>query len=226
MNKLELAQRLAMEATRGAGPSTTTGQTYENGRFVKWIETAYETIQNLKRSWEFLRTDFSFNTIASVQNYTKASIPLEELGSWRFGCESFKCYLTSTGVAGETWLQYYPWEDFRRLYMFGSNQSIEGRPIYFTIKPNKSVSLWPIPDAEYTISGEYFKRAQTLDEDGDEPLIPDQYHMIIVWLALMYYGQDAAAPEKFTAGQLNYKMILSQLINDQLPEFEIDGGLV
>lgn len=224
MNRLELVQRLALEATRSAGPSTTIGQTYENGRFVKWIDTAYEDIQNLTQTWNFLRDDFSFNTIASVQNYTSDSIPLAELGTWDE--DSFKSYLTSSGVNGEIELSYIPWEEFRRIYMLGANQSTEGMPVYFTIKPDNSVSFWPVPDDEYTISGEYWKRAQVMDANDDEPLIPQQFQMIIVWKALMYYGHDAPAPEKYTAGEANYQRMLQKLELHQLPKIQLGGPLI
>jgi hypothetical protein len=217
--KLQLCVDLRREAgIAGTGPLATTNQTGEYQRVVEWIDTAYEEVQNLHPSWDFLRAEFSFATIAATANYTKAAASLAELGSWDV-C-TFRCYLTATGVADELDLTYVPWSEFRADYGRGTQSTITGRPLVFTVKPNKSVTFWPIPDAIYTINGEYFNRAQVMTADGDEPLIPDQFQAVIVWKGLMLYGAYTGADEKYSHGQNQYKAVLNRLELDQLPEME------
>lgn len=224
MTRLELVQRLASEATGGAGPSSTLNQIYESKRLVNWIDDAYEHVQNLFTNWKFLRADFSFNTSATVSNYTSVSIPLPELNLWID--DSFKCYLTSDGVNVERELDYWAWEDFRRIYLFGANRTVPGPPMSFTIKPDNSLLFWPVPDNIYTITGEYYKRPQLLVADADEPLIPARYQKILVWWALQLYAGFSNAPEKYATGKEQYGILLQKLVLNQVPDIKIAGPLV
>lgn len=222
--KLELCVDLRREAgISGTGPSTTVSQTGEYGRVVEWIDTAYEAVQNLHPTWDFLKTEFSFPTIIGTANYTKTAVSLTELGSWK--TDSFRCYLTATGVSDEQELDYVPWDDFRFHYGRGTQSTQTGRPSVITVKPDLSVTTWPICDAIYTVTGEYFKRAQTMSGDSSEPIIPQQFQSIIVWKGLMYYGAFAGADEKYTHGQNEYRAVLAKLRKNQLPRVSYGAPL-
>lgn len=207
----------------GSGPTATTSQVGEYLRIVEWIASAYEKIQNLHPNWDFLRNDFSFATVASTGNYTKSAASVSELGTWK--TDTFRCYLTATGVSDQQDIDYVPWADFRESYSLGSLSTQEGRPILFTVKPDQSVTFWPIPNAIYTVTGEYFKRAQTLAADASEPLIPLAFQDVIVYRALMFYGAYAGADEKYAHGEREYKQVLARLELNQLPEMEMAGPL-
>lgn len=222
--KLELAKDLRREAgISGTGPTTTANQTGEMQRVVEWIDSAYEAVQNLHSTWDFLKTEFSFQTISGTANYSKTGVSLTELGSWK--TDSLRCYLTATGVSDEQELDYVPWDEFRYHYGRGTQSTLTGRPSVFTVKPDSSLHFWPIPSAIYTITGEYFKRAQTMSADADEPIIPQQFHSIIVWKGLMYYGAYTGADEKYTHGQNEYRMVLGKLVKNQLPRITYGAPL-
>jgi hypothetical protein len=197
----------------GTGPTTVTGQTGEMKRIVDWISAAYEDIQNLHTTWRFLRNDFSFSTIDGTQDYTPTSVSLTSFGSWIK--RDIRIY---SAEADETFLTYYPWELFREAFFFGSHRSQEGRPTVITVRPNNTLTLWQIPDAVYTVNGEYYKTADVLSGDSDPPLIPDRFQMIVAWKALMYYGAYAGADEKYAHGSNEYKKILTGLEFDQLED--------
>ena len=225
MTFLELCQRLRSEAGQaGSGPTTVVSQTYELLRTVNWIKTAYEDIQNLHAEWNFLRADLTFQTVASDNTYPIADISTTEYGEWNQ--ESFRSYKTSSGVAGEQFMEWLDWPDFRDKYVIGSNRTLEGNPRYIAQKPDTSLIVFPTPDAAYTINGEYFKRAQVMSVDADEPLIPTKFHMIIVWRALMFYAGFTGAPELYEVGQREYKNMLFKLESSQLPRIRLAGPLV
>lgn len=212
---LALAQRLRQEAgISGTGPASVVSQTGEMGRVVDWISLAYEEIQDKHPNWEFLRNDFSFQTIASTSAYLPSAISLEEHAAWK--SNSFRGYLTATGTSDEQDICYVPWEEFRDAYQFGSSRTSPGKPTVFSIRPNKAVELWPVPNAIFTIVGEYYKRPQVMTANTDEPLFPRQFHMAIMWKALMYYGSYENAPEAFTTGERNYNNLMRKLEINQL----------
>ena len=222
---LELCADLRREAgISGTGPSSVVGQTGEMLRVVEWVLSAYRSIQNLHPNWLFLQNDFSFQTVAGTGNYTKTATGTPELGAWK--AQTFSCYLTAAGVNAEQFLCYVPWDDFSDAYMMGSTSVQQGLPVYFTIKPDQSVQLWPIPNDAYTVRGEYFKRAQSMAANSDEPLIPLAFQEAIVWRALMLYGAYAAADEKYSHGQNEYQSVLSRLELNQLPEFQLGEAML
>jgi len=228
MNRLDLCRRLRREAGISGSdttPVTTVNQTGDMLKVVEAIDTAYELIQNLHSNWLFLRNEFSFQSIANTQAYTTTALGLTEFGDWRKE-GGVSCYLTSAGAGGEQWLGYQEWDDFRDYYNFGTRRTLTDQPIHFSIMPNKALALGPTPNDIYTVSGEYFKRAQAMTANSDEPLIPAKYHMIIMWRGLMLMAQSNNAIERYDKGEKNYKSMLRGLRSDQLPEISLAGTLV
>lgn len=223
MNLLQLVQRACVEAEYASAPATVVSQTGQFARMVNWVIAADQEIQNKYQRWNFLLNDVSFPTVALTQSYTPTAAGYPELATWN--PETFRRWLTSTGSANEIDLTYYPWELFRDLYIFGPLRSQNGPPQFFTIKPDKSLMFWPTPDNVYTVVGEYWKRAQVMSANSDEPLYPSQFHLAPVWKALMSYGSSQAAPEAYTRGAMEFKKLMEDLEIDQLPEMELGETL-
>jgi hypothetical protein len=217
---LELCKDLVMEAgISGSGPTTVVSQSGEMGRVVSWIAKAYLELQDKKANWDFHRTDFSSPLVIGTTTYTALALTpaLTDHGNWAI--DTFRCYNTTTGLNDEKWMTFIPWQTFRDAYLFSANRNVQGRPMRFTVRPeDKAIVTFPIPDDTYTIEGEYFKRAQKMTVDTDQPLFPSQYHAILVWRALMFYGAFEGAPEVYAHGSSEYLKLLSVLENDQTPE--------
>ena len=181
-----------------------------------WIDAAYESIQNVHYNWNFLRTDFSFSTTATT-------IVLPEFGEWK--PDSFRCYLTATGTDDEQFLEFVPWETFRDAYYFGPSRTQTGRPMMISVKPDNDLLIWPTAEDDYTVIGEYYMKAQVMTADADTPIFP-QFHMAIVWKALVYYGAYSSEPDKTTIGALEYHKLLRKLEVTQLPTVSYGASLV
>jgi hypothetical protein len=197
----------------GTGPASVLNQTGEMKRVVDWISSAYEDIQNLHETWKFLRTDFSFSTIASTQDYTPAAAGLTDFASWVK--EDIRIY---SSVEDEYFLEYYPWAIFRQAYYFGTHRTATGRPTVVTVKPNNALCLWQIPNDTFTVTGEYYKSTQTMSANADIPVLPTRFQMAIVWKGLMHYGAYAGAEEKYAHGNKEYTKLISMLEFDQLED--------
>jgi len=215
MNFLQLAQRLHSEAgVQGSTHTTVVGQTGMLLKLVNWISTANDDIQNLHpRGWKFLQKAFSFVTVATQQNYTPLEAGITYMGDWK--TDDVRAY---SAAADESELVYVPWDMFRLAYKMGTNRTQAGRPSVFSIMFDMSMELWPIPDAVYTVNGEHWMSANTMVvADASAPLIPSQYHMIIVWRALMLYAAKQGADEVYAHGNNEYNKILRRLEANQLP---------
>jgi len=229
MNFLQLVQRLHTETGRqGDAPDAVTGQTGMNARLVNWILQADQEVQTLHESWLFRVGEFSKPTVASTQNYAPADWSITDLAAWKFdpdinNLSGIRIY---SSESDETDLVYLPWDDFRATYKFGSSRTQTGRPSIFSIKPDNSIDLWQIPNAVFTVNGEYIKQAVAMTGDTDEPPYPSDYHMIVVAKAMMFYGAYEGADEIYSDGEGKYNTLLSRLEFNQLPKIQWGPSLV
>lgn len=230
MNRLQLAQRIRKECgISGTGPTTTISQSGEMESVVNWCDDAYEDIQSKYKNWNFLRTEFSISVTATTTEagatYTPAAVSLPLLNDWRN--DSLRCYLTSAGVRDEQWLTYVPWDEFRDAMAFGANRLNVSRPTWFTIKPDKSIRFWPLPNDTYTIVGDYFKMPNVMTADASVPLWPcREADKAIVWQALMLYGGFESASTVYAYAQHEYNRLMRVLEADQLPPIEVELSLI
>lgn len=207
MTFLELVKRLCVESGIGPGPVTVIGQTGAYAQAVGWVQSAYEEIQNIHPDWQFLRTEASFTTSVWPPVVT-------DFASWKE--DSFRIYLTASGIATEQWLLFCPWEVFRDTYYYGTGRTQTGYPNIVTIKPDHSLLIWPLPDDTYTVVCDYYKQPHTFTANADVPIFP-QHHLVIVWKSLMYYGASASEPDKYAFGQEQFRKLEAKLFNQQRP---------
>ncbi|MCP3683286.1 MAG: hypothetical protein GY861_11410 [bacterium] len=228
MNFLQLCQRLRQEAgLSGNGPATTVGQTGIESQIVDWINSAYVDIQSQHSNWLFMQDDFSFNTTASKREYSITETGVTDLESWKINTDdTFRIYLTSSGIANEQYLYPLKWPVFRQMYLFGATRTAEGLPSYYSVQPDKGLNFYLVPDAIYTVNGEYYKSPSELSGDTDTPDFPSQFHLIIVWRALMYYAGFDAANEKYATGNYEFKKLMRRLELNQLPQVTFGAPLV
>lgn len=224
MSFLDLVKRLRQESgTSGAAPSTTVSQSGDIKNLVDWVSTAWLDIQNERTDWFFMRQAIAFNTTAAKSIYSASEAGIASFGN--FKRDSFRQYRVAAGFASEMDLPYLPYDRFRDAYLFGAERSRTQLPLHFTIDPQKNMLIGPIPDAVYNINGEGFALPTEFALDTDRPTMPSQFHMIIVWRALVYYGYKEAAPEALTFGQSEYNRLMRLLVRDQLPDVTLGGAL-
>lgn len=236
---LQLCQDLARECgiARGAAvPTTVVSQTGELARVVEWVVRAWNDIQGMHVApgWRWMRSRWTVNTVADDDTYagtdctdSRLSAVVSRFRRWihldSYGYSNVTMYLQSTGVAGESYLNFMPWEDFRHRYKRGTQTS--SRPAHFTIDPQNNLVLGPKPSAVYVLQGEYRMSNQVLDDDADTPEMPSDFHDLIVYRAMLEYGMHSVAAESLAAARLNYAVLLDQLRADQLEAIETAGPL-
>lgn len=132
---------------------------------------------------------------------------------------------TFIGMASEIFMEYLEYESWRNLYLYGNLRYTQTRPIELTISPNKSLGLGPVPMSGYTAIGDYYKAPTELASDSETPALPTQFHMAIVYRAMMFYGAYEGAPDVYQRGELEFKKILQRMEIDRLPETLFCGPL-
>ena len=237
MTFLQLVQRLALESgitSASASVGSVLNQTGMAARFVNWIISAHNEIQNRHQNWRWLRSTWTVNTTASDDSYSysdctdsRLSSTISRFARWipfddEGGC-NIKRYLTSGGVGGESWMVFLPWSYWQAIYRRGTQNN--GPIIHVTISPQNLIMTGPKPDGIYTMSGEYMMSAKVFAADADEPEFPSRFHDLIWLQALEKYGRFAAAGEALARSQVEGRRVLRQLEADQLPQVMLAAPL-
>lgn len=224
---------LARECGLTSKPSSVVSQTGDFEKIVEYYKNAYIELQN-RHEWRWLRHEFTLNTVSGTDKYapgsctdSSSSSVISRFSRWRFEDrrDPPKIYLTSSGVGGERWLIWTPWEWFKTVYKIGSQNTNTGAPAHIAIDPQNNIVLGPSPNGAYTVTGDYYRGAQVLSEDGDTPEMPSQYHMLIVYLAMEDYGYFESAPEVLSRGQARAATLMRQLEANQLEAPRLAGAL-
>lgn len=210
--------------------STTVDQTGRKYDLVEWVKQAYEDVQRSQRAWRWLTTEFSGETISGSREYTASDMSItERFGHWvpfnEFNERSVSIYKTSEGQAKEQRLQFVDQSVFRSRYGMGAQATQTGRPTCYTIDNQNRLAFYPTPDAAYTVRGLYYKSPQVLATDAEDPEMPDQFHRLIQWDALILLGTFDEAFNQLQLWERRSMSLMSHLIADQSPTIRKPGPL-
>jgi hypothetical protein len=197
----------------------------ESARFKAWVADAWTDLQTEKGDLDFLRAEFSFSTVAAQRAYTTTDAGVNaSFANWKPDT-SVRAYRISEGVGDEQVVPFIPYQQFRDLYNFGTNRTLQQRPTFYTIDPTKQLLFGPTPDAVYNINGEYYKAPAALTADADVPAVEDKWHPLIVWYALRYYAYFESATEVLARAELHIDRLLPKFLNDRLPQIGFGAPL-
>ena len=229
MNFLTLANRLKIKArVTGAAMTTVIGQNAEFDRLTLYVNEAWMTLQLTRPDWKWMRNSMTFPTVAAQATYTLAQIESTGSGFTNFGNwdrDTFRCYTTAVGTNDENEISWLPYDQWRDVYQLGATRTTESRPVQFTITPALGIGLGGTPAVGYTISGDYYKVAAELALDIDTPSLPSQFHMAIIYRAMMFYGVSESSPEIYDEGNAEFNRMMARINLQQLPEIGICGAL-
>ena len=223
---------------QGAGDSVIAGNVYElvtvGTTDFDAIGEIYTGTANSPGAVYLITTTTTLGAGDSTQLYSKntytvgsgADIDLADFAAWRNS--SFRSYRVADGVGTEIYLGQYPaYSEFRDYYLLGSRKLVVGRPRYITVEPRtRSLVLGFAPDAVYRVTAEYYRTPQVLAVDADEPIMPERYHMAIVYKAMQKYGLYEVAAEQIEAGRQGYTTIINRMRQEYLPQIVVDGSFL
>lgn len=230
MNYLQLAQRLRRKCrVIGSGPTAVTGQSEEYQRLLDWVNEAWMFIQNKHKDWRWMRRTATCVTVNGQSTYNPTTdFALTNFGYWALDYrngDTFRNYVTSVGPQSEVFMYPIDYDDWRDRYLYGAIRFAYSRPIELALAPDNSLAVGPIPVNGYTLIGDYYMKPTEMVAAGDIPAMPDQFHMLIIYKAMMYYGASESAPEVYDDGENGYRVMMAQLEQAQLPRLDRGGSL-
>ncbi len=222
---LQLCQMVARESgtVSGTQPAAVTNQTGRLGKIVFWTIEAWTQIQNRRSAWFWMDTEFSGTTTASSPRYTASSFSLTRWAKWITEERTLSMYLQATGVSDEGYLRFIPWTQWKQKYNFGTQTN--NRPAEYSVSPAGELCFGPIPDDTYVVRGRYRKSAQTLAANGDIPEMPERFHDLIGWEALLLLQEHDEATIPIATAIRRRRELTSDLERDELPQIELPGPI-
>jgi hypothetical protein len=222
MTFLEMCQMVASDCGISGSIASVVGRVGDHGRVVSWVNRAWFEIQRSNTNWDWMRYDFTFNTVASDGEYTPAEANTTDFSKWH--TDTFRIFKTATGVSDEQFLPYTDYKSFRDTYLYGTQTP--SRPSVAAIRPRGSnLLLGVLPDGIYTVTGEYQRKPVYMAANTDVPAMPDEYHLGIVHKAKIKYAMFANAPEVLAQAQDDYDYVMADLTELQLPDLTTGNPL-
>ena len=204
MDFLELAQETRrLSGVGGTGPVNVETATGMELKIVNDVKNAWIDIQTHPKNWKWMWEDYSVDlqpgpgvqplqTILNTREYQLVDCD-------KIRVKTFRSYLTATGPTDRQRMTWVHWRQFRRRY--GVIDETASRPIQATRQPSGDLVLYPKPDGIYSIEFESFRRPQLLVVNVDEPEMPSEFHMLIVYEALKRFGKAENAEETLRLGE-------------------------
>lgn len=218
---LELCQSVRQECgVAGTGPTSVENQVGILKKIVDRTARAWVDIQTSRPYWKFLRNQGSFQTVAGTRTYdVLTALNISTLD--KFDRNNTYLYLTST--ADEKNLIWMPYDLFRARYRTFPS----GRPTRITEQPGRVLGFDTTPDAVYTVTYDYWMTPELLTENTDVPAIPEHFHDVIVWKAVMMFAGNETATDLYAYAKQMYTPMFTQLCLDQgdLPQQRADYPL-
>lgn len=214
MNFLQLVQRLHRETLRStAAPASVTTTNERHARLVDRISDAWLDLQR-EADWRWMRETLDSPLTIGKQTYSGAELGVTRFGRWRADDDTYTVRAYVPGAPNTLWdLVFWQLDDFRRRFIY--IQQGATTPIAWTVDEANNLLVGPQPAAAYQLRIEHWKEPLTLTADADTPDMPERFHMLLVWRALMDVAKDDAAPEQLSKAEENYAMLHGQLVRDQ-----------
>lgn len=197
MNFLEIAKSVNLSAGLQGDINSVTNNTGIQKTLVDTINKAYSEIQLLREDWAFRRIDGTFSWNVGSTIYTNSNISKYTLIYYEHKELKYIEY--------EEWLLSENYKTSSVLY-----------PWCFTLNPETNGIIINDVDGPYTINYRGIRATHILSANSDIPLIPENFHTIIVYKAAMNLGLHLGNSEIFNKNANAYDILIGALMRSQL----------
>lgn len=189
---------------------TTLNQTGEGARVVRWIDDAWQFLQQM-HLWNFLWEQASVVIVADT-SATAGTIPAQR-------------YVADSAWVGTRRMDdFVPWEEFRQRWpvaLIGP-----GEPTAWSVRPDNAFVVSARPLADLTISVERYRNPTAMAADTDVPTgLPAEHHLAIVYQALLLYANFEEAGITRATAQEELNKHLGVMTKTQMPMMQFAGAL-
>lgn len=214
MNLLQLVNRFMFESNISGSITSVTGLPRQTAQAVFKVQEGWLDIQNAREEWDFLWSEFSFNTQVGIKLYNEFPADYKN--------QSRRNYIDLTDpdgvVTSAAFVDYDQWVEPRSVVQ-------NGRPTVYTIKPDDQIEFRSGTDKVYTITGEYYRQPVELVANTDTPNIDLSLHRIIIYQALITNSEFYTLLQDYSLYDKRYKDMRKRLVNRYTARTRLGGNL-
>lgn len=230
MNFLQLVQKaIRKSGARAEVPSSLTSVTGIQLEFKEFVADAWRLIQMERQDWYFRQAEQAIDidnvALTDGMRVPTSLIDSANSRSWNF-IHLYDVYvrLRNDDTDNPSPIYFVPWNNWQEKLgrndlqlEYNDEKDIEGRPQHFTVAPTGELWLNPIPDLEYEMGFIGPTAIQELSADTDTPTLPEAYHDMIMWKAVMDYGMYHSDVASINRGESHYTAYKKNLDQEYLP---------
>lgn len=183
----------------------------------RWIHDANLDIDNQWMDWKYHWNKYGPQTAAA--NAQTVPSPTSGLLVQQWDINKFRYRVSAVG--GPTWQPVMPYDRQHFIQRFDPDNATPGPPEAFTVQPDQTLFFSAAFDQAYDFLGEFWQRPIELMNGADTPMMPAQYHRVIMCRAAVMYGNREDAPEIIQGLEAEYVQFMDKLQGDQLEGFEL-----
>lgn len=208
----------------GTAPETVIDQEGVLAEIVGWVQDAYRDIQEDQQDWAFRERVATVTVPAASRAVDAALLPADYEALRPYTSDYCHRHIlvapAGAGAVAQQPVWFVPWEEWRGgRYEHGQASIATGQPNHFTVAPDGAWRLYPTPAAPVDLTFAYTRTLHELEQDGDQPIIPDRYAKAIVWRALLFYADSRdKTQEAYQKWERRRKQAMARLYREQLPE--------
>jgi hypothetical protein len=214
VNLVQIARRVKSESGRsGSGPASVALATGDDRRIIDACIDEWRDIQLEPYQWRWMRRSARV-TLPLQMSHTTASLGLSRMARpKRQNDDYFVTAALESDPTREWQVREVSWDWFRQNLIV--NTPASGPAQFWSWSPERELYVGPTPDQSQLLRLDYFVKPQELAADADTPEMPEEYHMLIVWRALMSIGVFDAANEIYVRARDGADAMMDRLIDDQ-----------
>jgi len=219
MTFIEICQRVRSEARiSGTGPTSVLNQQGQMSDIVRWVQEAYEYVQNHNDNWGFLRKEFYATLTGGLNSYTPNNMGIPDASEWVAG--SFRLKYGDS----EQFMTQVDYPVFRDNYMIGPLRTQQAAiPTIITVTPDSTLIVFPTPaNQNACLYGEYIRRPAQLVANTDVPIFDSKHHMVIVWKAVMSWASSMQSEGDYNDAENKFRMAMFRMERQYNPPVRID----
>jgi hypothetical protein len=188
-------------------------------KVVNWTSDAWVQIQNERPDWVFMLAEFEKGLTNGKNQYDPsldwALTPAKFLPDT---CNrlTMSLYDPLIGKADEGFIRQISYDQWRDRWNFGVQT--QNRPVEWAISPTGLFCVGPTPNKVYSLRGQYHRIAQVLALDTDVPIIPAQFHNVIVAEALRNMADSDEEYEGLKPKAEKYEAVRNAMVLSQTPQ--------
>ena len=210
MNFIELCQKAQKySGVQGSITSTVNVQSgSQEALIIDAVRNAWIDIQNYRSDFKFLRDEVLLQLVQGTTEYSVEDV----LGI----NPDFSEWKVDRFIYDYSPLEYVKYDNWVLV-----EDTTEGEPQRFTVRPSDKALFFNSVDGTYALTLQYYRDVQELTANTDTPILPNRFHYLIVYGAVMDIATSTGDLLNYQRFALKYSQALGQLMRAETPKKKI-----